>query len=238
MQSDPLGFGERMAKMDLMYSKLMKGLELLERISQTHFKGKAGAPGLPGRSVTQAEVDAAVQKMLRQPKDGVSPTLDDVLLRLLGSSKFWKKIGTMTKKGEDGKDADAKSVAEAVLATLEAQGISPSKIAARIAEVRNHSAMYGGGKDVRGGGDTVTAGSGVTITTNVNGVKVITASGGAGAWLTPVETPNGIITVFTVASQPTDVVADGVQLFDGAGYTYAALQITFVNPPAQFVRYR
>lgn len=60
----------------------------------------------------------------------------------------------------------------------------------------------------------------------------------ATAWSTPAETPNGVITAFTTVGQPTDVVADGVQLFDGAGYTYTTNQITFDNPPTQYVRYR
>lgn len=63
--------------------------------------------------------------------------------------------------------------------------------------------------------------------------------GGIGAWSTPTETPDSSITVFTVGSTPpTDVEADGVLQFDGSGYTFAAGQITFVNPPTSSVHYR
>lgn len=62
---------------------------------------------------------------------------------------------------------------------------------------------------------------------------------GVGAWSTPPEVPNKSITVFTVgASAPTDVVADGINYYSGSGYTYAAGQITFSQPPRNYVRYR
>lgn len=66
---------------------------------------------------------------------------------------------------------------------------------------------------VRGGGDTVAAGSNVTITTS-NGVKTISAASGGGfTTLTATETPNGVITVFTFAAavaQPSFVIVDNV----------------------------
>jgi len=61
------------------------------------------------------------------------------------------------------------------------------------------------------------------------------------AWKTPTESPDGVITAFTVSvgvSLPVDVVADGITMYSGAGYTYASGQITFTNPPTQYVRYR
>lgn len=91
-----------------------------------------------------------------------------------------------------------------------------------------------------GGGDRVGAGVGITITRNGIGRKIINAtSTGVGAWSTPPETPDSIITVFTVgATPPTDVVADGTDFYEGQGYTYAAGQLTFTNPPNLYVRYR
>lgn len=86
--------------------------------------------------------------------------------------------------------------------------------------------------------------TGATITTvgpSGKRVTVALSGGGVGAWSTPVETPvsDGSVTVFTVGSSaPTDVVSDGSFLYNGAGYTFAAGQITFTNGPTQFVRYR
>lgn len=92
---------------------------------------------------------------------------------------------------------------------------------------------------VHGGGDTVEAGTNITIVKLSSGRKRISAPTAVGIWHTPPETPDGTITVYTVgASAPTDVVADGATLFQGQGYTFAAGQITLVNPPVYYVRYR
>lgn len=136
---------------------------------------------------------------------------------------------------EDGRDAMVtdEMLSEAIAKYLKKKKISHKDIGDLeevIAPVRHVAAM-------RGGGDTVAAGTNVTITTS-NGVKTINAASGAGTWSTPPETPNGSTTVFTVSAEPTEVVADGTTMFDGAGYTYAALQITFTNPPTSYVRYR
>ncbi len=74
----------------------------------------------------------------------------------------------------------------------------------------------------------------------VGGQTVLHRGGSTGvsAWKTPTETPDGVILAFTVTTEPTDVIADGIQFFSGQGYTYAALTITFTNPPTQYVRYR
>lgn len=72
-----------------------------------------------------------------------------------------------------------------------------------------------------------------------NGGGPASSGTGVGAWSTPAESPDSSNLIFTVGSSaPTDVISDGVNLFNGAGYTYAAGQITFVNPPTQYVRYR
>lgn len=65
----------------------------------------------------------------------------------------------------------------------------------------------------RGGGDTVAAGSNVTVT-RANGITTIASSGGSGfTLLTATETPNGLLTVFTfstAAAQPSFIVSDNV----------------------------
>lgn len=58
----------------------------------------------------------------------------------------------------------------------------------------------------RGGGDTVGAGSGITIT-NTNGVRVISASGGAG-FQVPTGTVNGVNQTFVFTTAPNVIVVD------------------------------
>lgn len=65
-----------------------------------------------------------------------------------------------------------------------------------------------------GGGDTVSAGSNVTITT-VDGIKVISTLGGSFTVLTATEVPDGNITVFTfpaATAQPTFIISDNAQM--------------------------
>lgn len=203
-----------------------------------------------GHTPTQDEIEAVVRKYIIQPKDGKTPGAEEIAQALLGSKRLAKyineqvKVQTETTLAEVGKQEQGEeTMIEKIAAELEKRGYSMpdiKKIENRFAEIRNQiSAPYNpppGSK--RGGGDTVVAGTGVTITNTRNGNKQITATGTVATWRTPPETPDGVIVVFTVTAEPATVVADGVTLFAGQGYSYAAFQITFVNPPALYVRYQ
>ena len=52
----------------------------------------------------------------------------------------------------------------------------------------------------------------------------------------PPETPDAVITVFTVTAEPQWIVADGTTYYAGKGYTYAALAVTMEVPPSSFIR--
>lgn len=85
------------------------------------------------------------------------------------------------------------------------------------------------------------AGTNIAIAhSKVNGLDTLTftSSGGAGSVTveTPPEAPNQVTTVFTVTAEPKFVVADGTTYFDGAGYTYAALQVTMSVAPSASIR--
>lgn len=202
-------------------------------------KGDRGPQGVSGPPVTREEIEAAVHRHLVQPKDGMSPEPMTVAEHILAHPSFEKILKKHLKPGKDGQSPATDALVSQVMEQLKGKKVSIADIDGieqRFAELRNHISAS---KEWRGGGDTVVAGTGVTITDTVNGNKRISASGGVGAWQTPVESPNGVITTFTVGgSAPTDVVADGASFYQGAGYSYAAGQITFDNPPAQYVRYR
>lgn len=76
-----------------------------------------------------------------------------------------------------------------------------------------------------------------TFTFNASGGG---GTGGAGGVIvyTPVEQVDPILgrRVFTVTAQPQSVVADGTTYYEGAGYSYAALQITLDQAPSASVR--
>ncbi len=88
---------------------------------------------------------------------------------------------------------------------------------------------------------TIVAGPGISVDSTDPQNPIVSATGGGGgitAWLTPAESPNGVITAFTVVGTPTDVVADGVNFYLNNGFTIVAGQVVFDNPPTQYVRYR
>lgn len=87
------------------------------------------------------------------------------------------------------------------------------------------------------------SGSNMSIShAKVNGMDTITftSSGGSGPGGLTIETPpesvNASRVAFTVSAQPSYMVADGTTYFAGAGYSYAALTVTFDVPPSQYVR--
>lgn len=88
-----------------------------------------------------------------------------------------------------------------------------------------------------GAGDTVTAGTNITITTNSDGKKIISASGGGFTFATPTGVVNGSNATFSVTQEPIYVIADGTNYFEGAGYSYSGLQIIMDVPPSEWIRY-
>lgn len=236
-----------------LYAQLTDGIALVKsalaqfkQIKQGP-KGDKGAPGTNGRNgtnVTMVMVEVAVRKFLRQPADGKSPTAELIAEAMLKSKNFKKALRSMTPNAitietKNGESVDTDMLVASVLDALHTMGVPIDmlpKLEQRFNELGNHIRSK---SEWRGGGDTVVAGAGVTITNTANGNKQISATGGVGSWQTPVEVPDGVITTFTVgATAPTDVNADGTMFFLNAGYTLVGNQLTFTNPPTQYVRYR
>lgn len=183
---------------------------IIQRVLQAIPKPEKGKDG------TTPEFDAivkAVSKQMPKPKDGKTPTIDtDAILDELIAKL--QEGDVLTKDHIKGLDAEISSYR--------------SQLAGK---------HYGTDTWARGGGDTVSAGSNVTIST-VGGVKVISASGGGAASpSTPTGTVNAVNTVFGVTAQPGSVVADGITYFLGAGYSYSAPNITMDVAPSQYIRY-
>lgn len=140
------------------------------------------------------------------------------------------EAGKDGKSGKDGRDAKLISVDEII-----------SPLNKRIDEISNTINAKGKIDQRWHGAGLSRVSTDTTLTGNGTPSSPLSVVGGGSvtAWSTPVETPNSVLLTFTVgASAPTDVVADGILFFNGFGYTYAAGQVTFINPPTQYVRYR
>lgn len=84
---------------------------------------------------------------------------------------------------------------------------------------------------LHGGGDTVAAGTNITITTNTNGAKVINATGSGTAVYNEIVSGSG--TTFTLANTPTAgterIYGQGQRLYPTTDYTISGAVITTIN---------
>jgi len=85
-------------------------------------------------------------------------------------------------------------------------------------------------------GDRVKAGSGVSISQNSIGQKVISVTAGGANIETPTGDVDGVNDTFTVTATPAWIVADGITYYEDAGYTRSGTTITMDIPPSQYIR--
>lgn len=113
-------------------------------------------------------------------------------------------------------------IASKVIGTLKEK---KGKTKLSIKDLQDHEFVMG--RLLRGGGDTVTAGANITITTDANGHKVITGTaGGSLSILAATGAINGSNTAFTFVSKPTLVISDGISLRENNGWTWNAGLLT------------
>ncbi len=250
-----------MDELRLIYSQITEGIKKVDyalKVFESVKEGKPGMPGTPGvpgikgkdgKNVTQQEVEIAVAKILRQPRDGATPEVSAIIEGLLSNGSFLKLVKRQLKitRGEPKKEEkfEIEAIVTMVLSELQNKKITVADVEGLdllFTEMRSRIALSGSMPykpspgNARGGGDTVVAGAGVTITNTNNGNKEISVGGGGVSIETPVGTVNSVNDTFTVTAEPLYVTADGIQYFDGAGYTYAALTITMDVPPSQYIR--
>lgn len=172
-----------------LYKKIEKELETIDaRIAKQ--KGERGVPGprgLPGTNTPRKGVDyftdadkkeiativtGMVARMPQKGEDGKTPqkyvdyfTDDDI-------DDLIEIVKRRIKLPKDGKDSDTNRVIEEVFKKIE--GKSKEGLEQTVRSFVNQTMARGG--YMHGGGDTVAAGSGISIT-ETNGTKVISATG-------------------------------------------------------------
>ncbi len=173
--------------------------------------------GIDGKTPTAIELRNLILPLIPKVKDGENgKTPSKIELETIIRPLILSYMEGMSKEAPQLTYDQIKGVAEPIIRQM-------------MTETRK--GWFGGG----GGGDNVRAGSGVTITTNAIGAKVISASGG-GTVETPTGTVNGSNVTFTVTATPKWIVADGITYYDGAGYSISGTTITMVSPPVQYIR--
>lgn len=228
--------------------RIMGGLEQKHAQFDSIKQGPQGVPGMPGPRPNHEQIVDDVLKKIRQPQDGKSPQVTALAAALLPLMvKHFEKNAPKSIQGKPGKDAMPVNT-QAILDQLFEEIKSGKRklevshidgLDTKFAEVRNAAAMgtpeiYGKNTWKRGGGDTVVAGSGVTITNTPDGNKKISASGGGG--ITPI-TVTGTIddsnTSFSADTEPTLLNINGAfYLKIGGAYTwsYSGTTITLNEP--------
>lgn len=166
-------------------------------------------PHLQGERGQAAEIDehAIIQSILSQIEP---PTIDENALVKKVIAKIPESKADLKIINEN---LDPEIVVEKILELVKEgkfklphEGIIGTETA-----MESYLRKYGYKPYIHGGGDTVAAGTNITITTNSSGAKVINASGGSGSgYQLPTGTVNGSNTAFVFATAPAAIVVDGL----------------------------
>lgn len=241
---------QMMQKLADMHAQVLDAVEKIQSIAvniDEIKRGPQGQPGVQGASVDHSKVVADVVKQIPKPSDGKSPRVEALAAALLPKmTAYFKDHMPQVADGAPGKDAAEIDINVVVDRLFEALKSGEKKLTmtqidgldGRVAELRNHvatslaGAQYGKDTWARGGGDTVKAGSNVTITTDADGKKVITATSGFGI-ITITGTVDDSNVSFTATSQPTLLNINGAFYQKTGGtytWTYVAGTITLSTP--------
>lgn len=218
-----------------------KLFEKLDEINLTINK-KVGPPGKDGRTPSQREIVAAlmsfispqvirshVESIVRQPedgkpgKDGMTPikgvhyfTADDIdgIVSVIEARLNIKNKSKLPKKEDD-----IFSVFEKGSKKLNIKHIDG--LEQTLSAFRNQLDRRGG--YIHGGGDTVKAGTNVTITSNSDGTKTISSSGGTGGGFTESNITSGAIDgtnkTFVMDAVCAYIIVNGVWYRQNKGWT-------------------
>ena len=167
--------------------------------------------GDDGKTPTEKELKKIIEPMIPEVKvavNGKTPSrteLEDIVRPLI--VQF---TATLPKEPARASKEQVEGIAEPIIRSL-------------ITKARK--GWFGGG----GGGDNVRAGSGIALTTNNIGAKVISATGGFSI-ITVTGTVDDSNTSFTAASEPSVVMVNGQGLRNTKGVTISGTSITLDSP--------
>lgn len=179
----------------------------LEKIKQGP-PGARGVPGMPGQTYTMEHIVQEVMRMVRLPKDGKPADENKIAKRVLGQvQKLMPKF--------DKEDVLQETLSRIVTGKI----IKPEHIDGLLQTLRSHQEQIRSkGAYIHGGGDSVLAGTNVTIT-KVGSRKVISASSAGITIIAVAGTKDDSNVTFTAASEPKLLNINGA-FYQKTGGTY------------------
>jgi len=208
---------------------------------QQELSVKKGEQGLKGEAGKNADEEAIIKRVISKIEIPEPQYIDEEKL----SRKIAKLVLDKLPVPQDGKDGKDAEIDHEKLAGIVSKHIETGKIKITTKHVEGfenaqavlRNFMVRG--SLHGAGDTVKAGTNVTLTRNSDGTTTISSSGGAGGtW--HVETPTGVIdganVTFTLSTTPASnslllYLNGAYQTAGGVDYTLSGTTITFVDAP-------
>lgn len=216
------------------------------------WKGEKGDQGEKGESVLSPDdfmpyveyilhmvkSDMPIPKNGTNGKDGITPVRGIDYHTESDKQDIIEHVTSRIPKPKDGVSPaiDHEQLASTVIARiLDGKMLKKEHVEGLTQEIASYRAQFANGKGyVHGGGDTVVAGSGVTIIPNSNGTKTISAPGSGGLnYLAATGIVNNTNATFTFASPPIIVVTNGASYVNGFGVTITGTTAVLDNPPGK-----
>jgi hypothetical protein len=205
-------------------------------------KPQKGDRGEPGKEPTTGVLMALIETMMPEVKDGHTPTNEEINVLIKPYFIEYKKI--IDKINVD----VSKSIQSLPVKDMKALEKLVEDIASKY--VKKNQGYTGGGannffeladvpnKQSRFGAPYQgLAGRVLRVASDGKRLEFIAPGSGALNVETPTGAVNSINDTFTVSAEPVYVVADGIQYFDGAGYTFNSPdEIVLTLPPSQYIR--
>lgn len=178
-------------------------------------QGKDGKDGTDGKDADEKKIVETILSKI--PKPNENELIKKIISKIPENKASLKII-------QEKFETDPMSIIEKIMALPEGKfKLKTSHIDGLEQTMRAFQSQLGRGY-LHGGGDTVVAGTNITITQNANGNKVISSTAGTGTWYQDEIVATGQTgTSFSLAHTPSAVVflyKNGQYLVSGASYDY------------------
>lgn len=209
---------------DAIQAEATRTLTALDKYVRTIKKGEKGDKGDKGERGNAGARGPQGPQGEKGEKGDIGPSVDEARIIQDISANVLKTLLPIT----EGTASDASSALKQEISKAVETAVKDLKN--QIESDRKKSQVFQGTGYVHGGGDTVDAGTGISISV-VNGKKVITATGTASINpITVTGTVDDSNTTFTASSAPSMVNINGAFYVHGHGVTISGTNITTDNP--------